>query len=469
MEGGSRFQNIRVYWLAFVVYRGIVLFGYNISVVNNISSNVVPSFQAGAFFGALGSVPISPKLRRIYTLLVYSLLFCIGAILTTAAESPSNGLALIYSGRVISGVGIGGISAVALAYVSECSPKEVRGRITGLFQIMLATRGVLSYFINYGIGVHISSGANVWRIPFGVQLVPASIMTFGLLPSRFNRKDDALKNLAYLRRLPLTSEQVLHEMAEIKAVAEEERLAREGLQWKEAFFGRGNFVRFVIFLLQAWSGQNSVNYYAPQIFGSIGYAGTKTSLLASGVFGIVKLVSSSLLVFFGIEWLGRKLCLIISAFGMGTLFYIVGALLKTPATLLSPDAVSQATAAMIYIYVFFYCLGWGPLPWVYVSDIFPTRTRHYGLALGTASQWLRSFVVSKTTPDMISNLGWKFFITFATSQCLIPETKGCSLGDMDVIFGAISKEERDKNIIKQEHAQLSFRIRSRGSPVKPAV
>ncbi|KAG7440771.1 uncharacterized protein BT62DRAFT_1012366 [Guyanagaster necrorhizus] len=34
---------------------------------------------------------------------------------------------------------------------------------------------------------------------------------------------------------------------------------------------------------------------------------------------------------------------------------------------------------------------------------------------------------------------------------LIPETKGRSLEDMDVIFGAISKEERNKNIIRQEH------------------
>ncbi|KAK0500131.1 general substrate transporter [Armillaria luteobubalina] len=478
---GGRQQIPEYSGLAFVVYWGIVLFGYNISVgggivnhpyfqhhfgmynangtknthkVNSISSNVVSSFQAGAYFGALGSVPISPKLGRIYTLLVYSLLFCIGAILTTAAESPSNGLALIYSGRAISGVGIDGISAVALAYVSECSPKEVRGRITGLFQIMLATGGVLSYFINYGIGVHISSGANVWRIPFSIQLVPAGIMTFGLLTVKesprwlasVNRKDDALKNLAYLRKLLPASEQVLHEMAEIQAVAEEERFARE-----------------------------AVNYYAPQIFESIGYTGTRNSLLASEVFGIVKLVSSTLLVFFGIEWLGRKLCLIISAFGMGTLFYIVGALLRThppPVTsstdtsVSSPDAVSQATAAMIYIYVCFYCLGWGPLPWVYVLDIFPTRTRHYGLALGTASQWLWSFVVSKTTPDMISNLGWKFFITFATVDIgamglflsLIPETKGRSLEDMDVIFGAISKEERDKNIIQQEHGQLSFNI-----------
>ena len=59
-------------------------------------------------------------------------------ILTTVASDPG-GLAKIYAGRVISGVGVGAISAVAPAYVSECSPKEVRGRITGLFQIMVKT------------------------------------------------------------------------------------------------------------------------------------------------------------------------------------------------------------------------------------------------------------------------------------------------------------------------------------------
>lgn len=48
----------------------------------------------------------------------------------------------------MSGVGIGGISAVAPAYVSECSPKDVRGRITGLFQIMVAFGVMISYFIN---------------------------------------------------------------------------------------------------------------------------------------------------------------------------------------------------------------------------------------------------------------------------------------------------------------------------------
>ncbi len=68
-------------------------------------------------------------------------------ILQTVAGG-SRGLGYIYAGRVVAGLGIGAISAVAPAFVSECSPKEVRGRITGLFQIMVAVGVMLSYFIN---------------------------------------------------------------------------------------------------------------------------------------------------------------------------------------------------------------------------------------------------------------------------------------------------------------------------------
>jgi MFS family permease len=69
-------------------------------------------------------------------------------ILTTVAGGGHKGLSEIYAGRVISGLGIGAISAVAPTYVSECSPKNVRGRITGLFQIMVAIGVMISYFIN---------------------------------------------------------------------------------------------------------------------------------------------------------------------------------------------------------------------------------------------------------------------------------------------------------------------------------
>ena len=60
----------------------------------------------------------------------------------------NRGLNYMYAGRAIAGFGIGGISAVSPTFVSECAPKEVRGRITGFFQIMVSLGVMLSYWIN---------------------------------------------------------------------------------------------------------------------------------------------------------------------------------------------------------------------------------------------------------------------------------------------------------------------------------
>ncbi|KAJ3976552.1 general substrate transporter [Lentinula raphanica] len=535
-DGGDMFRNVRVYWLAFIAYWGILLFGYDTGIAggvvgnlyfeetfgianstgsidtkksDNVSSNVVSVLQAGAFFGALISAPISGKFGRKWPLFAYTLIFAIGAILTIvpSGSDPGRGLGEIYAGRVISGFGVGAITAVSPAFVSECSPKDIRGRITGLFQVMVALGIMISYFINLGVGLHIHNDARIWRIPFGLQLVPAGLMALGLLTikesPRFlasvGRNNEALSNLAYLRRSSPHSESVILEMAEIEAAIQEENEARKSLRWREAFLGKGNAIRFVIafmiFLLQQWSGQNSVTYYAPQIFASIGYTGTKNSLLASGILGstvfflaciltdcthsaspsytpfwfpgVVKVVTVSIFVAFGVERYGRKRFLLISSLGMGILFFIIGALLKTHPSPVSnandappsPSRASQAMAAMLYLEGVCYVIGWGPLPWIYVSEIFPTRTRHYGLSLASASQWLWNFVISKQTPIMKTELGYKLFLMFASLNIgalavfsiLIPETKGRSLEEMDIvllrIFGAVDEQQRQNDIM----------------------
>lgn len=116
------------------------------------------------------------------------------------------------------------------------------------------------------------------------------------------------------------------------------------------------------------------------------------------------------------------------AIGMGTLFYMIGAILKThPPPPVNPSntegvavpKASQAMAGLLYIYVCFYSMGWGPIPWVYgtsirqhpglicsslrlVSDIFPTRTRHIGLSLASSTQWLFSKWSDKQPLDLHS-------------------------------------------------------------------
>ena len=61
---------------------------------------------------------------------------------------------------------------------------------------------------------------------------------------------------------------------------------------------------------------------------------------------------------------------------------------------------------------------------------------------------------------MVTNLGYKLFFMFGTINIggmalfslLLPETKGRSLEEMDVIFGAVSADQRQADILKQERA-----------------
>ena len=198
------------------------------------------------------------------------------------------------------------------------------------------------------------------------------------------RTEEAIANLAFLRRRSLSDPELILEFAEIEAAVEEEREARKGLGFKEAFLAPGNRIRFiiafVIFLLQQFSGQNSVNYYAPLIFQvrlshnsllrgcliyprlakSIGYSSIGASLLASGVYGIVKVVATSIFILFFVDLGGRRWSLFISSMGMGILFYIIGAILKTHPPIVgsgSPAPASKAMAGLLYIYVCFYSMG----------------------------------------------------------------------------------------------------------------
>ncbi|KAJ7789356.1 hypothetical protein B0H13DRAFT_2394845 [Mycena leptocephala] len=104
--------------------------------------------------------------------------------------------------------------------------------------------------------------------------------------------EEALTNLAYLRRLPPTDDGVIHELAETESAIAEEREARAGLYWKDPrrrSLGRAisccpppSFPIVFIFFLQQWGGQNFVGYYAPPIFANTGYTGTKNSLFILG-------------------------------------------------------------------------------------------------------------------------------------------------------------------------------------------
>jgi MFS family permease len=105
-----------------------------------VSSNVVSLLTAGSFFGAF----INEKWGRLYTLMGFCFIFLIGAAVQTAAHHE---IGMIYGGRVIAGLGIGGCSAVMSVFVSEAAPPKIRGRIAGLFQEMLVIGSTFAYWL----------------------------------------------------------------------------------------------------------------------------------------------------------------------------------------------------------------------------------------------------------------------------------------------------------------------------------
>lgn len=425
-----------------------------------VSSNVVSLLTAGCFFGAIAAAFANERFGRRYSLMFFCSIFLIGAAIQTSSHHH---IGQIYGGRVIAGLGIGGMSSITPVFVSENCPPAVRGRIAGLFQEFLVVGSTFAYWLDYGVALHIPESTKQWRIPVAIQLIPGGFMLIGLFflnesprwLMKKGRHDQALAALAYIRCEDPTSSEVVHELAEIRAAVDEELHLTEGVTWKECLQPgiRYRFiVGFCIMFWQQFSGTNSIGYYAPEIFETVGISKTNASLFATGIYGTVKVCTTGLFLAFGIDKIGRRNSLLAGALWMMTMMFILGSVLAThPPT--NPKVVSPASigmVVMIYLYVIGYSASWGPIPWVYLSEIFPTRLRGYGVGMGAATQWLFNFVITEITPAAVNHIGYRTFIMFGCF-CLgmfcfvfffIKETKGRTLESMDVLFGTIDADKR---------------------------
>jgi len=123
----------------------------------------------------------------------------------------------------------------------------------------------------------------------------------------------------------------LKEIADIRASIEEELALTEGVTWKEVLLPGNRYrfaVAFTIFLCQQFSGTNSIGYYAPQIFETVGVSKTNSALFATGVYGTVKVLATGLFLIVGIDKFGRKWSLVFGALWMMLMMFIIGGVLR---------------------------------------------------------------------------------------------------------------------------------------------
>ena len=433
-------------------------FRYSKSSKTTVNANCVSILQAGAFFGCFLIWPITSWLGRRLGLIIASGIFVIGTILQVI---NSHSLGLFYAGRVISGLGVGGATVLVPMFSAEMAPKEIRGRLGACFQLFFATGVTVSYWVDYAASVGLSSESSTqWQVPVGLQLVPGGILVVGMLLvkestrwlAKKGRNEEAYASLLWVRG-GVDSPEIRAEFAEIQSGVELELQLSEGLTYKELLLPSNRYRMFIAITVQLcaqMTGNTSLAYYAPQIFNAIG-AGSK-SLFITGFFGLAKMLGVIVFQTFFVEWIGRRKPFIFGALAMASFMLIIACLdathpppkKATASTLI--NSYGAAGIAMVYLEAFSYNMSWGPLPWLYIGEIFPNRIREIGIATGAASQWLFNFVFSRVTPPMLANIGWKTFLVFAIFNVfdsvyaffLIKETQGKSLEEMEVVFGSVA-------------------------------
>lgn len=165
-------------------------------------------------------------------------------------------------------------------------------------QLFNVTGICLAFFVNYGIDKQIKTlSAAKWRIPFALQMLPGVLLLIGIIfqnesPRWLVEKDrheDAAAALAKVRGKPVDDKDVVQELEEIIAdFRGHEKLALTA-QIRATFSSRSAFypasMSVIAMFWQQWTGTNSINYYAPQIFQSIGLKGTSAGLFATGIYG----------------------------------------------------------------------------------------------------------------------------------------------------------------------------------------
>lgn len=102
----------------------------------DLQANIVTTLQCGCFVGALACGYVADRLGRRMSLLIAAVFAVIGTIMQAAASGE---IASIYVGRFIAGLGVGAASMVTPLYISESAPRAIRGGLTGIYQLFIAT------------------------------------------------------------------------------------------------------------------------------------------------------------------------------------------------------------------------------------------------------------------------------------------------------------------------------------------
>ncbi|MCK4337261.1 MAG: sugar porter family MFS transporter, partial [Candidatus Aminicenantes bacterium] len=451
MESPIKHNTTYVVKISLVAALGGLLFGYDTAVISGAIGFLRSKFGldaaqmgwaascalVGCIIGCTFAGMFSDWAGRKKTLILAAVMFAVSAIGSAVSGNVTEYIIF----RIIGGIGVGTASMMSPLYIAEISPASIRGRMVSYNQFAIVSGMLVVYFVNYFIASQGNEAWNVqigWRLMFGSETLPA-LLFLGFLffvpesPRWLVKQKRTSEALSILSRVGGGS------FARKELIEIEDTIIHENGSFHQ-FFQPGLrlvlIIGIVLAVLQQVTGINVFLYYAPEIFKKLG-TGTNAALFQTIMVGAVNLLFTVVAIR-TVDRLGRKPLMLFGSMGMGICLISLG---------LSTYFQQTALWVLIFIlgYIAFFALSVGPVTWVILSEIFPTRIRGRAMSIATICLWASNLLVSQTFPMIDENqwlvdrfhhafsfwlYGFMCIILVLFVWLIVPETKGRSLEEI---------------------------------------
>jgi sugar porter (SP) family MFS transporter len=435
--------KVYAFLIAFVSAVGGFLFGYDLAVIGG--ANIILKKQFGlsdAMFGfttasaGLGCIlgpllgaRLCDRFGRRNTLLAACFLLAVGSIFTAVPKE----MITFNVFRIVGGIGVGLCSIASPMYTNEIAPARWRGGLGLMYQLAIVAGSILAVLVTWLLDRWLPTEVS-WRWMFASEVVPVVVFSLLLLlvpesPRWLAERGRAEEARAIFLRID-GPEFADAEMAEIqKSLSAESGTLAE-------LFGPGLRMALVVGLGLAlfnnstgWTGMCS---YLADLFQQAGFPRSDALfrfLLAYGFMGLMTLAA----------------CLVVDRAGRRPL-WLVSSLLMVAANVLMGLVFHLHVTGPLVLGAVFLCaiphsFALGSLPWLMMSEIFPTRIRARAAAITTTFIWAVCFlaqylfpVLAGVSKTLIGSIGGAFWISggicvlaFLFGLWLLPETKGRTL------------------------------------------
>lgn len=391
---------------------------------------VVSSMMVGAAIGAIIASRLSSGIGRKKSLMIGAALFIVGCFGSGMATSVE----MLIGARLILGLSVGIASYTAPLYLAEMSDKDARGSIISGYQLMV-TVGILVAFLS---DTYFSYTGD-WRAMLMVIAIPAVALILCVLALPESPRWLASKGRFQESANVLSSMHTNVEIAKTELHDIKENLKVKQAGWE--LFKANKNVRRAVFLgvllqfMQQLTGFNIIMYYSPKILSIAGFSSTEEQMIGTVVNGLVFVLATFIAVG-TVDKSGRKPALSRCFAIMAVSLFVLGLCFFGLESGNTSTWIPYLSAGMVILAIIGFGFGAGPVVWILCSEIQPLKSRDFGIACSTMTNWLSCTLIGATFLTLLDTLGSTMtFWLYAALNALfvyltmryVPETKGVTL------------------------------------------